>query len=180
MAEYVESYRRGGSAAMVEYGDQKATRRAADTFASLLAESPYLYDYVPALQRYLQGYPAATLPGASDAFYWATDRMPSLRPILSITHQTIYEPADAPLTLISAKQLYASHYFVGAFTLTTLLDRPDAPGGQGSYYIVVQRMRFDHLPSGGLLNIRGRVIGKMNESLAAELRQRKTALEGGR
>ena len=165
---------------MVEYGDQKSTRRSADTFGSLLAESPYLYDYVPAFQRYLQGYPAATLPGTTDAFYWATDRLPSLRPILSITHLSVYEPSDAPLTLISAKQLYASHYFIGAFTLTTLLDRPDAPNGQGSYYIVVQRMRFDHLPSGGLLNIRGRVIGKMNEALAAELRQRKSALEAGR
>jgi hypothetical protein len=180
MADYVERYRHGGTPAMVEYGDQKSTRRAADTFGSLLAESPYLYDYVPAFQHYLQGYPATTLPGTTDAFYWATDRLPSLRPILSITHLSIYEPADAPLTLISAKQLYASHYFIGAFTLTTLLDRPDAPNGQGSYYIVVQRMRFDHLPSGGLLNIRGRVIGKMNDALAAELRQRKTTLEAGR
>ena len=180
MADYVERYRRGGTAAMVEYGDQKTARRASDAFGSLLAESPYLYDYVPAFQQYLQGYPKTTLPGVTDAIYWATDRMSSLRPILSITHLSIYEPTDAPLTLISAKQLYASHYFIGAFTLTTLLDRPDAPAGKGAYYMVVQRMRFDHLPSGGLLNIRGRVTGKMNEALAAELRQRKSDLEAGR
>lgn len=180
MADYVERYRRGGTAAMVEYGDQKSARRASEAFGSLLAESPYIYDYVPAFHRYLQAYPADTLPGVTDAIYWATDRLSSLRPILSITHFSIYEPADAPLTLISAKQLYASHYFIGAFTLTTLLDRPDAPGGSGTYYIVVQRMRFDHLPSGGLLNIRGRVTGKLNDALAAELRQRKVALEGSR
>jgi hypothetical protein len=180
MATYVEDYRRGGSAAMVEYGDQKTARRASDTFNSLLAASPYLYDYVPDFQRYLQRYPATTLPGVTDSFYWATDRMPSLRPILSITHFSIFEPAGAPITLVSAKQLYASHYFVGAFTLTTLLDRPDAPGGKGAYYMVVQRMRFDHLPSGGLLNIRGRVTGKMNEAMAAELRQRKGELEAAR
>lgn len=180
MADYVERYRRGGTAAMVEYGDQKSARRASEAFGSLLAESPYIYDYVPAFHRYLQAYPADTLPGVTDAIYWASDRLSSLRPILSITHLSIYEPVDAPLTLISAKQLYASHYFIGAFTLTTLLDRPDAPGGNGTYYIVVQRMRFDHLPSGGLLNIRGRVTGKLNDALAAELRQRKVALEGGR
>jgi len=180
MADYVERYRRGGTAAMVEYGDQMAARRASEAFGSLLAESPYVYDYVPAFHHYLRAYPADTLPGVTDAIYWATDRLSSLRPILSITHLSIYEPADAPLTLISAKQLYASHYFIGAFTLTTLLDRPDAPGGSGTYYIVVQRMRFDHLPSGGLLNIRGRVIRKLNDALAAELRQRKAALEGGR
>ena len=180
MADYVERYRAGGTAAMVEYGDQKSARRASEAFGSLLAESPYLYDYVPAFQRYLQGYPTTTLPGVSDAIYWATDRLSSLRPILSITHLSIYEPEGAPLTLISAKQLYASHYFIGAFTLTTLLDRPDAPAAGGTYYIVVQRMRFDHLPSGGLLNIRGRVTGKMNEALAAELRERKATFEAGR
>lgn len=180
MADYVERYRQGGTAAMVEYGDQKSARRASEAFGSLLAESPYIYDYVPAFHRYLQDYPADSLPGVTDAIYWATDRLSSLRPILSITHLSIYEPPDAPLTLISAKQLYASHYFIGAFTLTTLLDRPDAPAGNGTYYMVVQRMRFDHLPSGGLLNIRGRVIGKLNDALAAELRQRKVALEGGR
>jgi hypothetical protein len=43
----------------------------------------------------------------------------------------------------------------------------------------VQRMRFDHLPSGGLLNIRGRVTGKMNDALAAELRERKATFEAG-
>ncbi len=180
MADYVDRYRRGGSAAMVEYGDQKSTRRSSEAFGSLLSESRYLYDYVPAFQQYLQGYPNVALAGVTDAIYWATDRMSSLRPILSITHLSIYEPNDAPLTLISAKQLYASHYFIGAFTLTTLLDRPDAPAAGGAYYIVVQRMRFDHLPSGGLLNIRGRVTGKMNEALAAELRQRKIDLEAKR
>lgn len=180
MADYVTRYRKGGTPAMVEYGDQKSARRASDTFGSLLAESPYIYEYLPSFQRYLKDYPADTLIGATDAIYWASDRLASLRPILSITHLTLYEPPGASLTLVSEKQLYASHYFIGAFTLTTLLDRPDAPGGSGSYYMVVQRMRFDHLPSGGLLNIRGRVIGKMNEALAAELRERKATLEAGR
>jgi hypothetical protein len=180
MADYVTRYRSGGTAAMVEYGDQKSARRASDAFGLLLAESPYIYEYLPSFQHYLKGYPADSLSGVTDAVYWASDRLASLRPILSITHLSLYEPPGAPMTLVSEKQLYASHYFIGAFTLTTLLDRPDAPGGAGSYYMVLQRMRFDHLPSGGLLNIRGRVIGKMNEALAAELRDRKTALEAER
>lgn len=180
MADYVTRYRKGGTAAMVEYGDQRSARRASDAFGSLLAESPYIYEYLPSFQHYLKTYPADTLSGVTDVVYWATDRLASLRPILSITHLSLYEPPGAPLTLVSEKQLYASHYFIGAFTLTTLLDRVDAPAGAGSYYMVVQRMRFDHLPSGGLLNIRGRVIGKMNEALASDLRERKAALEAGR
>ena len=168
MADYVEAYRRGGTAAMVEYADQSTAKRAGDAFTALLAESNYLYDYVPQFEEYLKNYPSAKLEGVSDTLFWSSDRLPSLRPILGITHLSIYTPPGAPLTLISAKQLYASHYFLGAFTLTTILDRPDAPS-TGVYYIVVQRMRFDHLPSGGLLNIKGRVTGKMLDALRAEL-----------
>ena len=178
MVDYVEAYRRGGTAAMVEYGDQKMAGRSGDAFAALLAESPYLYDYVPSFKEYLTKYPAVSLPDVSDAVYWSMDRMPKLRPILGITHVAIYGPPGAPVTLVSANQLYASHYFLGAFTLTTILDRADTDDARGVYYMVVQRMRFDHLPSGGLLNIRGRVIGKMHDALRADLEQRKSALEG--
>jgi len=177
MVDYVEAYRRGGVGVMVEYGDQKMAGRSGEAFVSLLAESPYLYDYVPAFKEYLTKYPAVSLPEVTNAVYWSMDRMPRLRPILGLTHLAIYEPPGAPLTLVSANQLYASHYFLGAFTLTTILDRADTDDTRGVYYMVVQRMRFDHLPSGGLLNIRGRVIGKMHDALRADLEQRKAALD---
>ena len=179
MVDYVEAYRRGGTTAMVEYADQSTARRAGDHFSALLAESNYLYDYVPQFQEYLKAYPATPLAGVIDTIYWSNDRMPSLRPILGITHVSVYSPPGAPLTLVSAKQLYASHYFLGSFALTTILDRPDAGASGGAYYMVVQRMRFDHLPSGGLLNIKGRVTGKMHDALRAELTQRKAELQSG-
>ncbi len=176
-AVYVNNYRRGGTAAMIAYGDQKEARSAAEIFKGLLAESPYLFDYVPTFHKHLEGYPTGALPGVTDAIYWASDKMDRMRPILSINHVSIYSPPTAPLSLVSNKQLYASHYFLGAFTLTTILDKPDAPNGTGVYYIVLQRMRFDHLP-GGLLNIRGRVISRTHDGLKAELAQRKASLEG--
>ena len=176
-AVYVNNYRRGGTAAMIAYGDQKESRSAAEIFKGLLAESPYLFDYVPTFHKYLETYPNGSLPGVTDAIYWASDKMDRMRPIMSINHVSIYSPPSAPLSLVSNKQLYASHYFLGAFTLTTILDKPDAPGGKGVYYIVVQRMRFDHLP-GGILNIRGRVIDRTHAGLKSELAQRKASLEG--
>ncbi len=177
-AFYVNRYRKGGTSAMIAYGDESTQRSASDVFTSLLGESPYLYDYVPTFRQYLAAYPTGSLPDVTDAVYWASDKLGSMRPILSINHVSVYSPPGAPLTLVSTKQLYASHYFLGAFTLATVLDRPDAPAGRGVYYIVVQRMRFDHLPSGGLFNIRGRVIGKMHDGLRDELAQRKAWLEG--
>ncbi len=176
-AVYVNNYRRGGTSAMVEYADQKKTRSASEAFAELLAQSPYLFDYVPAFHQYVAGYPSPSLSGVTDAIYWADDRINSLRPILSINHVSVYQPPGARFALFSNKQIYASHYFLGAFHLTTVLDRPEAPNGEGVYYMTVQRLRFDNLP-GGLLNIRGRVIGKVHDALKGELAQRKTTLEG--
>jgi hypothetical protein len=176
-AVYVNNYRRGGTAAMIAYGDQKEARSAADIFKGLLAESPYLFDYSPAFHKYLENYPSGSLPGVTDAIYWASDKMDRMRPILSINHVSVLSPPNSAMSLVSAKQLYASHYFLGAFTLTTILDKPDAPAGKGVYYIVLQRMRFDHLP-GGLLNIRGRVIDRTHDGLKKELAQRKASFEG--
>jgi len=178
-AVYANRYRAGGTAAMVEYGDSKTAGRASEVFASLLAESPYLFHYVPTVHEYLRAYPNGSLASVTDAIYWASDRLPSLRPLLTINHVLIYAPQNSALALVATKQLYASHYFLGAFTLATVLDRTDMPGGKGVYYIVVQRMRFDNLPSGGLLNIRGRVIGRMHDMLRAELVERKSTLETG-
>ncbi|MDB4891103.1 MAG: hypothetical protein JWL61_2958 [Gemmatimonadetes bacterium] len=174
-AVYVNNYRRGGTAAMISYGDQKESKSTADIFKGLLAESPYLFDYVPTFQKYLASYPSGSLPGVTDAIYWSNDKMDRMRPILSINHVSIYSPPSSPLSLVSAKQLYASHYFLGAFTLTTILDKPDAPNGKGVYYIVVQRKRFDHLP-GGLFNIRGRLIDRTHDVLKKELAHRKASL----
>ncbi|MDB4889917.1 MAG: hypothetical protein JWL61_1772 [Gemmatimonadetes bacterium] len=176
-AVYVNNYRRGGTAAMVAYVDQKESRSSAEIFKGLLAESPYLFDYVPPFHKYLESYPNGSLPGLTEAIYWSNDKMDRMRPILSLNHVSVYAPPTAPLALVSNKQIYASHYFLGAFTLTTILDKPDAPNGKGVYYIVVQRMRFDHLP-GGLLNIRGRVIDRTHDGLKKELAQRKASFEG--
>ena len=177
-ATYVNNYHRGGTAAMIAYGDEKEARSTASVFNGLLEESPYLFEYQPAFQKYLAAYPGGSLPGVTDTMYWASDKLGSMRPILSINHLSIYSPPSAPLSVISTKQLYASHYFVGAFTLATVLDRPEATGRNGVYYMVVQRMRFDHLP-GGLLNIRGRVISRTHDALKAELVQRKSSFEAG-
>jgi hypothetical protein len=49
---------------------------------------------------------------------------------------------------------------------------------------MVRRYRFDHLPSGGLLNIRGRVANGLRDNVRADLtrlkRETEAALPAGR
>jgi hypothetical protein len=180
LVEYVTDYRARGDSAMAIY-DDRGTRnvRASDAFAGLLAESPYVYQNVPSLGRYLASYPRDTLAGATEVLFWSEDVMPRLRPILSVTHQVVYTPPELPgVTLVAAKQIYANHYFEAAVDLTCVVERERADGRPGSYVLVFRRYRFDNMPSGGLLNIRGRAVSALRDQLVADLRRLKATAEG--
>lgn len=168
MVEYAADYRARGNAALVVYDDRGGVR-ASDAFTDLLAASPYVYRYVPLLHDYLRDYPAKRPPGVTDVLVWWQDEMQGLRPVLAITHLTLYDTPQLPnASILSAKQLYANHYFEAAFDLLTVIDRP-ASNREGVYLLLLRRYRFDNLPSGGLLNIRGRVVGKLREGMRVEL-----------
>lgn len=174
LVEYVTDYRARGDSAMAVYDDRStANVRSRDAFAALLAESPYVYQNVPSLRHYLASYPHDTLSGASEVIFWSEDVLPRLRPILSVTHQVVYTPPEWPyMTVVAAKQIYANHYFEAAVELTGVIERVGPSGG--SYQLVLRRYRFDNLPSGGLLNIRGRAIGALRDQLIADLRRQPT------
>jgi hypothetical protein len=179
MVEYVEGYRaRGGEAMLVYDDDAKGGVHASEAFAQLLAESPYVYDYVPSFHRYLLGYPAVRLDGVTDAIYWARDELPGMRPTLTINHIAVFSPQERPdATLIAIKQIFADHYFEAALDLSVALDRPIAPDRQGMYLILLRQYRFDDLPSGGLLNIRGRVMDRLRDRAEADLKRAKQESE---
>jgi len=168
LVEYVTDYRRRGDSAMAIYDDSgNLSVRSSEAFGAQLAESPYVYQTVPSLQRYLADYPRGSLPaGAAEIVFWAEDVMPHLRPILSVTHLVVYTPPELPgMTLAAAKQIYADHYFEAAVDLTAVVDR-----NPGVYLVVLRRYRFDNLP-GGILNIRGRAIGALRDQLTTDLRR---------
>ena len=175
LVEYVTDYRARGDSALAVYDDRgNLNVHASDAFAALLAESPYVYQNVPSLGKYLARYPHDTLPGATEIIFWSEDAMPRLRPILSVTHQVVYTPPELPgVTLVAAKQIYANHYFETALDLTCVVDRQ----GAGSYLLVFRRYRFDNMPSGGILNIRGRAVGALRDQLLADLRRQKVTAE---
>jgi hypothetical protein len=182
LVEYVTDYRARGDSAMAIYDDRgNLNVHASEAFAGLLAESPYVYQNVPSLGRYLASYPRDTLAGAAEVLFWSEDVMPRLRPILSVTHQIVYTPPELPgVTLVAAKQIYANHYFEAAVELTCVIERQGPGGRPSSYLLVLRRYRFDNMPSGGLLNIRGRAVGALRDQLLADLRRQKTTAERGR
>ncbi len=168
LLEYVASYRERGNAALVVFGDEGGVR-ASDALVEMLADSTYVFSRVPSLGRHLLRYPADTLPAASEVIFWSLDNLPHVRKVLRITHLTVYSPPELPnTTLIAAKQIYANHYFQAGLELLTAIDDSDA-SPSGFTLLAVRHYRFDHLPSGGILNLRGRVVGGLRDNVRADL-----------
>jgi hypothetical protein len=178
LLDYATDYRARGDAAMVVY-DDRGNVRASDAFADLLAQSPYVYKFAPSLARYLATYPRAKVDGVRDVLFWSETAAPRMRRTLTVSHLAVYSPPELPgTTLAAAKQIYANHYFEAAFDLTTIVDRAAPNGSAGIYLLVLRRFRFDNLPSGGLLNIRGKVVGSLKDQMLADLVRDKAAAEG--
>lgn len=168
MIDYVTGYRARGNSALVVYADEDSITGAAEVFAAMLLRSPYLYRYAPSLQRYLEDYPQDRPAGVAEVLFWAEDDLPGLKPTITITHEVVYTSQELPdCTLIVAKQLYADHYLDGAIDVTAVVDQETAPSGV--YLVYLRRLHFDELPSGGLIDVRGKVIGKLRDRTRAAL-----------
>jgi hypothetical protein len=176
MIEYVTNYRARGNSALIVYSDIESS--AAGVFQAMLSRSPYMYQYAPSLERYLKNYPGDRPTDVSEALFWSEDDLPGLKPTVTITHQVVYAPPELPgATLIASKLLYADHYFDGALDLTAVVDQAGDQAVAGIYVVLLRRLHFDDLPSGGLINVRGKVIGKLREGTAAVLRDAKARSE---
>jgi hypothetical protein len=172
MLEFIGAYRSRGNGAMLIYDDNGGVHASA-AYSALLAQSSELYDYAPPLQKYLTSYPANRPAGARDILYWSTGRPPHLRPTLTINHVVVY-PSSSGTTLIARKQVYANHYFEGAFELLAVAGSgPDAAAAP-IYLITVRRYRFDNLP-GGIMNIRGKVRDGLVDVTRSSLNRERAA-----
>ena len=180
MLEFVADYRRRGNAAMLVV-DDRGSVRSSDALDAMLRDSSYAFRAFPSLGRWLLDYPKDTVAGATEAIYWAVDELPKVRPVLRIMHAVMYSPTDVQgvgMSVLAAKQIYANHYFEAGLEMLGAVDHPGVPNR--ITLVAVRRLRFDNLPSGGVLNLRGRVRNALQEDLVAELGRRKREYESAR
>ena len=173
----IASYRARGSAGMVRY-DDSGGRLASDAFEALLAQTPSLPGFASELREYLTAYPAHRPEGARDVMYWSEDKIAHLRATMTVNHLVVYTPPSGP-PLVARKQIYATHYFEGAFELMSAVDGPSPSATPTIYLVSMRRYRFDHLPSGGFLNIRGRVRDQLAKLMRSDLDKERKSLEDG-
>jgi hypothetical protein len=175
LARLVTDYRARGDAALPVYDDTRAGEWSAAGFRTLLEADAFLFRDEPAFASYLAGSPARDIPGATSTLFWAVDRRPSLKPILDVSQLSSYDGGAGAPRIVAVKQIYASHYFDSWLDVTSLLEQP-APTPH-TCLVTIRRVRFDHLPSRGLFDVRGRIVRKLREALHDELEHAKQSAE---
>ena len=172
---YAVEYRNGGNQALAVYRDKERPTFVTKEFQGLLENTPLLPLYLPALHRYLLEYPNVELPGAEDFFYWAKNDF-GLKPIVRLSHVTIYRPPDRDgQAVIASKQLYSSHYFHTALELRFLIEDAERPGG--FYFMNLNRSRSDGLEGFKGLFTRGKVKSGARDGIQKVLEHTKRTLE---
>jgi hypothetical protein len=176
MLRLATDYVAHGNAAMPVYEDQRGLK-SGDAFDTMLEQITELYPDAPELKRYLTTYPAGRPDGARDFVYWSEERLPHLRPVLTLDHVVVYKPARADAAAVVArKQIYANHYFEGALELLAIVDGDGGAEEPAAYMLTLRRFRFDNLP-GGLLNIRGRVRRGLADAARVDLERQRALMQ---
>lgn len=180
LLEYVQAYLAAGNKAMLAYDDKREVVQMSDQFTQLVEASAFLAEYTPEFREYLLSYPGQTPPNVENFLYWSREGYGSdLKPVLSITHVTIYRNSGGPgpAALIASKQLYASHYFEASLGLTMLFPLRSADAVPGFYLVYLNRSRIDLLRKWYSGLARGSVSESVRDSMKASMTSMRSKVE---
>jgi hypothetical protein len=160
LVDYVKEYLKGGNEALAEYHDKDNAIPLREDFQAVLDASSYLFEHVPELVQYLRDFPRRHLPGSVNFIYWSKEQF-GLKPVISVTHVTMYQRRQYGRreTVISSKQIYASHYFDSSLGITALLEEEDDMGKPLHYLVYLNRSRTLDL-TGAFSGLRRSVVEK--------------------
>jgi hypothetical protein len=174
IVDYVQAYQRGGTSTMGNVLDKKQEKSRAQEYHTLMANSPYLVEYVKEFHDYLEAYPNGKLAGAEDVLYWAKDTF-GLKPVVSGYHATFYKGPRG--VLISNKLLAASHFFNASLDVMAGVPTPD---GKGLYLLNLFRTRLDP-PTGMLAGVlMGKIRGGVETGVKQNLMTARDRIAAGR
>lgn len=177
MLRRVRDYLTAGGAALPRYADRKHTPPLGEVFQSILRQSTFLTERLPALADDLQRYPHGLSGDAESFIYWAKETF-GRKPVISATHVVIVRPtgADLPSALVIGRQLFATHYMDGALSVTAIVR--DAPASR-SYLTYLNRTRVDSL--GGFFGpfVRSAIERRLRNEAAELLPRVRDRLESG-
>jgi hypothetical protein len=180
LAEYAAGYLSRGKSSLSEYRNKDVPLSVAQELDLLFDEAVFFNSAAPAFMQYVRNFPGGRLEGTDQLLYWTKDDF-GIRPVFSITQLLLHkapagQPRSAPLALVAAKQIYATHYFDGGLGLTAAYAHPSG----GVYLIAENRARTRSLTGFMRGFARSAVRKGSREAMEKVLRSTKNALEQSR
>ncbi len=164
-------YEANGDAALPELANKAEPLSVRAELDALYGQFDYLGEMGPEFLRRVREFPRARLPGAEDTLYWTKNDL-GIRPVVGITHQTIYAPAGKP-AFVALKRIYAVHYVDAGLGVTMITD----DGAGGFYMTTVDRVRTRSLTGFTRAIVRSIVQDKSRDGVEKLLRSSKRAVE---
>ena len=158
---FVTAYEQGGVDALGDIQDKKNAKQRAQEHRTLLANSPYLAEYLKDFNDYLEAYPKGTLAGAENILYWTKDTF-GLKPVVSMYHMILFKSTRG--ALVANRQVAATHFFNAGLEMLAGVPTPD---GKGLYLLSLYRTRLD--PPTGMLA--GALMGKVRSGVETGVKQ---------
>jgi hypothetical protein len=177
MLDRASRYLAGGFTAALPYEDQEQPMRLGDEFEFLLRDWHPVAVGMPAPAAYLRTPEGSRwAPARESLLYWSMDSYDGAKPVFSITHATLFDGGGKGPSIVTAVQVYASHYLTASVSLTAIT----VPSTEGARYLVYSRRSradlFRGTFGGWLRRIARRRIGIEG---AAALDQLRVKLETG-
>ncbi len=176
LAGYAAAYSRDGRRALPTFANKREPLSVAAEVSLIVDRFGFVNAFAPGFLAYLREFGPGGPDGLDEVMYWSKEDF-GVRPVLRLSHQTIYRTSGTPRTvLIATNQIYADHYLDAGLSLTMTIDASD-PGKPAFYMISVSRARTRSL--GGMLRafIRSTVQNRSRDALRKILASTKTSLE---
>ena len=174
LSNIARAYLTSGDRGLPEYVNKRDPLRVGDELGAVYDGFAEFARRAPEFFAYLRDYPRAPLDGTDEALYWSVNDL-GIRPVLGITHQTIYAPRSGP-AFVGMKRIYAAHYVDAGLGVTMVIDHPAG----GFSMVMLDRIRTRSLASFTRAIVRSMVQDKSRDGVEKVLRSSKRSLEAGR
>jgi len=177
LAGYAAAYSRDGRRALPTFANKREPLSVPAELSLLVDRFGFVGAFSPRFLAYLREFGPGGPDGLDEVLYWSKEDF-GVRPVLRLSHQTIYRTSGGPRSiLVATNQIYADHYLDAGLTLTMAIDAPDEGGRPAFYMISVSRARTRSLS--GMLRafVRSTVQNRSRDALRKILASTKSSLE---
>jgi hypothetical protein len=176
LAGYAAAFARDGRKALPTFSNKREPLSVPAELSLLVDRFGFVGDIAPPLLPYLREFGPRAPDGADELIYWSKEDF-GVRPVMRLSHQTIYRSTGTQTILVATNQIYADHYLDAGLTLTMAIDAPDADAGSEFYMVSVSRARTRSLSGFMRSFVRSTVQGRSRDALQKILGSAKLSLE---